>query len=87
MFEILSKLYVTIFLLQTASFIICVSQARIIVAEKNSDELFQNFIWHTTAADYSAAKQDPNDVVPVTGQQLKKDKDQGISSSFAFIPD
>lgn len=53
-------------------------KARVMVSEKNSDELFQNFIWHTKGADFSAASQDPNDIVPVTGQQVKQDKEQGI---------
>jgi hypothetical protein len=39
--------------------------ARLIVAEKNADELFQNFVWHTSDVDWDKAKKDPNEVLPV----------------------
>ena len=42
-----------------------IDTARAIVSEKNSDELFQNFLWHTRAVDVSGAKQDPNNLAPV----------------------
>lgn len=28
--------------------------------EKNADEIFQNFIWHTRGVDYTPAKADPS---------------------------
>ncbi|KII90672.1 hypothetical protein PLICRDRAFT_106168 [Plicaturopsis crispa FD-325 SS-3] len=42
-----------------------IETARLIVREKNADELFQNFVWHTRDVDISDAKKDPSEVVPI----------------------
>ena len=55
-----------------------IETARLIVAEKNADELFQNFIWHTSATDLENAKRDPNEVVPVSKDQAKTDGQEGL---------
>ena len=61
-----------------------IETARLMVAEKNADELFQNFIWHTRGVDYSAAKQDPNEVAPVGTDKVRRDSDQGtITREFS----
>ncbi|KAI0373547.1 hypothetical protein BV20DRAFT_937833 [Pilatotrama ljubarskyi] len=46
---------------------------RRIIAEKNADEVFQNFIWHTRDVDADRAKKDPNEVVPVDRSKAKSD--------------
>ncbi|KAI0328370.1 hypothetical protein GY45DRAFT_1005773 [Cubamyces sp. BRFM 1775] len=50
-----------------------VETLRRIVAEKNADEVFQNFFWHTRDVDVDRAKKDPNEVIPVEGQKAKSD--------------
>ncbi|KAI0275464.1 hypothetical protein BC834DRAFT_840264 [Gloeopeniophorella convolvens] len=50
-----------------------VETARLIVQEKNSDELFQNFMWNTNDVDLSHAKKDPNEVLPVDKAKAKDD--------------
>ncbi|CAL1710558.1 unnamed protein product [Somion occarium] len=49
---------------------------RLIVQEKNRDELFQNFVWHTRDTDFDQAKKDPNDVIPVDKEKAKSDGQQ-----------
>ncbi|THH03681.1 hypothetical protein EW145_g6091 [Phellinidium pouzarii] len=56
-----------------------VDTARAIVVEKNADELFQNFLWHTRQIDVSQAKQDPNSFVPVDGEKAKADGQQAAT--------
>ncbi|EMD31027.1 hypothetical protein CERSUDRAFT_120157, partial [Gelatoporia subvermispora B] len=51
---------------------------RVMVREKNADELFQNFIWHTGQADLSKAKKDPNEVIPVNQEKAKADGQQAV---------
>ncbi|KAI0819333.1 hypothetical protein BC628DRAFT_1498440 [Trametes gibbosa] len=46
---------------------------RKLVAEKNADELLQNFFWHTRDVNVDAAKKDPNDVIPVQGDKVRSD--------------
>ena len=41
-----------------------IKTARLIVAEKNADELFQNFVWHTRDVDTDRMKRDPKDFTP-----------------------
>jgi hypothetical protein len=48
---------------------------RMIVQEKNADELFQNAVWASYAGDPSRARQDG--VAPVSKEDAKKDVDQG----------
>ncbi|KAH8111325.1 hypothetical protein DFH11DRAFT_1794541 [Phellopilus nigrolimitatus] len=50
-----------------------VDTARAIVADKNADELFQNFVWHTRAADFARAKQDPSSLSPVDAEKARAD--------------
>ncbi|KAI0666645.1 hypothetical protein C8Q78DRAFT_994733 [Trametes maxima] len=50
-----------------------VETLRRLVAEKNADELFQNFYWHTRDVNVDRAKKDPNDVLPVDNEKAKSD--------------
>ncbi|TCD61093.1 hypothetical protein EIP91_009046 [Steccherinum ochraceum] len=52
---------------------------RLIVQEKNRDELLQNFIWHTRDTDFDQAKKDPNEVVPVDKDKAKSDGQQAVA--------
>jgi hypothetical protein len=56
-----------------------IKTARVIVAEKNADELFQNFVWHTRDID-------TNDVLPVDKEKAKDDGQQGelLAHTSAF---
>ena len=58
-----------------------IETARVIVSEKNSDELFQNFIWHTRDVDPDRLKRDPKDVLPDNQPDTASDKEQGASFS------
>ncbi|OCH87448.1 hypothetical protein OBBRIDRAFT_837378 [Obba rivulosa] len=51
---------------------------RLMVRDKNADELFQNFIWHTRQADLSKAKKDPSELVPVDQEKAKADGQQAV---------
>lgn len=55
------------------------------VAEKNADELLQNFVWHTSGADIAQAKQDPNEMVPVSKDKAQADAQTG-EPLFSVIP-
>ena len=55
-----------------------IETARLIVQRKNADELFQNFMWSTRHIDTSTVKKDPNEVIPVDGEKVAQDKDQGM---------
>ncbi|KAI0707522.1 hypothetical protein C8T65DRAFT_216076 [Cerioporus squamosus] len=55
-----------------------IETARLIVQQKNADELFQNFIWHTRDVDLDQAKKDPNEVVPVDKEKAKSDGQQAV---------
>ena len=48
-----------------------------IVKDKNGDELFQNFIWHTRDVEADKLKRDPKDVIP-ENQPDATDKEQGL---------
>lgn len=56
-----------------------IETARLMVKEKNADELFQNFVWHTRDADFAQAKKNPNEVIPVDQQKAKSDGQQAVS--------
>lgn len=56
-----------------------VETLRVIVKEKNADELFQNFIWHTRDTDFDKAKKDPNEVIPVDKGKAKSDGQQAVA--------
>ena len=63
-----------------------IETARVMVQRKNADELFQNFMWSTRQVDLSHAKKDPNEVLPVDGQKVNQDKEQGkLQASFTII--
>ena len=63
-----------------------IETARLMAQEKNADELFQNFMWSTRQVDLSHAKKDPNEVLPVDGQKVNQDKEQGkLQASFTII--
>lgn len=55
-----------------------IETARQMVAEKNADELFQNFIWHTRRVDVDRAKQDPSNLAPVDKTKVQQDGNQAI---------
>ncbi|KAI0644415.1 hypothetical protein C8Q79DRAFT_1011468 [Trametes meyenii] len=50
-----------------------VQTLRQLVAEKNADELLQNFYWHTRDVNVDRAKKDPNEVLPVDNDKVKSD--------------
>lgn len=56
-----------------------IETARLIVQEKNADELFQNFLWSTRSVDLSDAKKDPNEILPVDKSNVQDDSRQGLS--------
>jgi len=47
------------------------------VQEKNADELFQNFVWHTRNVDVSHARKDPHEVFPVDKSKATDDGQTG----------
>lgn len=56
-----------------------IETARLIVKEKNADELFQNFVWHTRDTSLDKAKKDPNEVIPVDKDKAKSDGQQAVA--------
>ena len=57
-----------------------IETARLMVQQKNADELFQNFVWHTRAVDTAPAKNIANsDNIPVDQQKLKQDGQQAVT--------
>ncbi|QRV89055.1 hypothetical protein RhiJN_17073 [Ceratobasidium sp. AG-Ba] len=56
-----------------------IETARLIVANKNADELFQNFIFHTQGTDYSRAKQAADGTsAPVSKEAAQQDGQQAV---------
>ncbi|KAH7912681.1 hypothetical protein BJ138DRAFT_1147826 [Hygrophoropsis aurantiaca] len=55
-----------------------IETARVMVREKNADELFQNFVWHTRDVNLSGAKKDPNEVVSVDRSKVDDDSRQAV---------
>lgn len=55
-----------------------VETARLIVKNKNADELFQNFVYHTSGTDFNKAKVDTDAATPITTDQAQKDGQQGV---------
>lgn len=53
-----------------------IETARLMVKEKNADELFQNFIWHTRDTNFDQAKKNPSELVPVDKEKAKSDGKQ-----------
>lgn len=60
-----------------------IETARLIVQEKNSDELFQNFLWNTNSVDLSNVKKDPNELV-VEKSKVEDDRRQGMDCLGRF---
>ena len=65
-----------------------IETAREIVKQKNADELFQNFMWHTRGVDTNRLNQDHADISPVDQGKVKQDGERGLSQhllhSFAL---
>lgn len=59
-----------------------IETARVIVRNKNSDELFQNFMWNTNSVDLSGARKGPNEVLPVEKSKVEDDRRQGMHRSL-----
>ncbi|KAG2338803.1 hypothetical protein BDR05DRAFT_951623 [Suillus weaverae] len=55
-----------------------IETARVIVAEKNVDELFQNFIWNTRDVSLHSVKMDPGAVAPVDGAKVDEDRQTAV---------
>ncbi|KAF8148712.1 hypothetical protein B0H34DRAFT_668275 [Crassisporium funariophilum] len=56
-----------------------IGTARLMVQEKNADELFQNFVWHTSGVDKGTLKPGQlNEAVPVDGEKARTDGDQAV---------
>ncbi|KAI0057660.1 hypothetical protein BV25DRAFT_1970625 [Artomyces pyxidatus] len=55
-----------------------IETARLMVKDKNADELFQNFMWHTRNVDVSQAKKDPSEIAPVDKQKVQEDGQQAL---------
>jgi len=56
-----------------------IETARLIVADKNADELFQSFIWHTRDVDLNNVKKGLNEALTVDQQKAKDDGYRGTS--------
>lgn len=50
-----------------------VETARLMVQDKNADEIFQNFMWNTNYEDFSTVKKDPSEVLPADKSKAKDD--------------
>lgn len=50
-----------------------IETARLIVREKNADEIFQNFMWNINDEDLSGTKKDPSQVLPADKSKVKDD--------------
>jgi hypothetical protein len=62
-----------------------IETARIMVQEKNADELFQQFVWHTREVDKEGIKSNVTGVdVPVDREKANNDSQQGAQLK---IPD
>ena len=59
-----------------------IGTARLIVKEKNADELFQSFVWNTRDVSLDTVKMDPNAAVPVEQSKLEADRQTGVCISI-----
>jgi hypothetical protein len=59
-----------------------IETAQLMVREKNADEVFQNFVWHTRDVDVDRAKKDPSEISPVDKEKAKADGQQGTVNSI-----
>ncbi|EIW85913.1 hypothetical protein CONPUDRAFT_148046 [Coniophora puteana RWD-64-598 SS2] len=50
-----------------------VETARLMVKEKNADELFQHFVWHTRDVSLESAKKDPSQMAPIDREKFTDD--------------
>lgn len=57
-----------------------IETARLIVKEKNADELFQNFVWHTRDVSMDKVKLDGDDLAPIDRSKLVDDRKAGKNS-------
>ncbi|PPQ71059.1 hypothetical protein CVT26_011461 [Gymnopilus dilepis] len=58
-----------------------ISTARLMVQQKNADELFQNFVWHTRDVDTDTLTQGPGEVsekIPVDADKAKNDGQEAV---------
>lgn len=60
-----------------------IETARMMVVEKNADELFQNAVYSSYSGDPSRAKQ--QGVAPISKEDAKKDVDQGEPCWFSLL--
>lgn len=62
-----------------------IETARLIVREKNSDELFQKFVWHTGDVSLEGAKIRPGAVPPVEQEKLVEDRKAAVHHLRAIL--
>ncbi|KAF8890527.1 hypothetical protein CPB84DRAFT_1816344 [Gymnopilus junonius] len=58
-----------------------ISTARMMVQQKNADELFQNFVWHTRDVDVDTLTHGPGEVsdkIPVDAETARNDSQQAV---------
>lgn len=55
-----------------------IETARLIVKQKNADELFQKFVWHTRDVSIEAVKTDPSEASQVNQEKLTEDRKQAV---------
>ena len=63
-----------------------IGTARLMVQQKNADQLLQNFLWHTSAVDSQKLKSNGlnvNEALPIESATL--DSDQGNLLSMVFV--
>lgn len=54
-----------------------IETSRLMVQEKNADEIFQNFLWNTNYEDFTSTKKDPSEVLPADKSKAKDDARDG----------
>ena len=55
-----------------------IETARLMVKEKNADEVFQNFVWHTRDTDFDRAKKDPTELSPIDKEKARADNQEAV---------
>ncbi|KAI6102700.1 hypothetical protein EV401DRAFT_2061139 [Pisolithus croceorrhizus] len=55
-----------------------IETARVIVKEKNGDELFQKFVWHTRDVSLETTKMQPGDVPQADKEKIAEDRKQAV---------
>jgi len=56
-----------------------IETARLMVEEKNKDELFQNFVWHTRDTNFDKAKKNPSDLAPIDKETAKSEGQEAVA--------